>query len=51
MQLELELSRVRSWQLSEELREYIEMAVAAENWIDSSGVGSWQMMGESRQFS
>jgi hypothetical protein len=27
------------------------MEVAAENWIESSGVGSWQMMEESREFS
>jgi hypothetical protein len=27
------------------------MAVAAQNWIESSGVGSWQMMEESREFS
>jgi hypothetical protein len=26
------------------------MAVAAENWIESSGVGSWQMMEESSGF-
>jgi hypothetical protein len=28
-----------------------ELAVAAENWIESSGVGSWQMMEEWRGFS
>jgi hypothetical protein len=28
-----------------------EMAVAVENWIENTGVGSWQMMEESKQFS
>jgi hypothetical protein len=28
-----------------------ELAVAAENWIESSGVGSWQMIEEPREFS
>jgi hypothetical protein len=28
-----------------------QFAVAAEKWIESSGVGSWQMMEESREFS
>jgi hypothetical protein len=27
-----------------------QLEVAAENWIESSGVGSWQMMEESREF-
>jgi hypothetical protein len=26
-----------------ELRECLELAVAAENWIESPGVGSWQL--------
>jgi hypothetical protein len=28
-----------------------QLAVAAENWIESSGVGSFQMMEESKDFS
>jgi hypothetical protein len=32
-------------------RESWQLAVAAENWIASSGVGSWRMMEESRKFS
>jgi hypothetical protein len=38
---------------SSALRRYVreEMAVAAENWIESSGVDSWQMMEESGEFS
>jgi hypothetical protein len=28
-----------------------ELAVAAESWIESSGVGSWQMMEDSSEFS
>jgi hypothetical protein len=28
-----------------------ELAVAAENWIESSGVRSWQTMEESKEFS
>jgi hypothetical protein len=33
-------------QLELKLRETLELEVAAENWIESSGVGSWQMMEE-----
>jgi hypothetical protein len=32
-----------SWLLPEELREPFELAVAANNWIESSGDGSWQL--------